>query len=348
MVDHLEIIMNEKKGTNHLTKLIKMAKKSDELVITSPFLAEDLSFFLEKILTIRKIRLITVLTGFQEGAQKVLSLRNLFDFCKDKKIDIDVYTNEYLHGKAYLFYKNGKENGMLISSANLTGNGMKNHIEWGVVSYDIEQQKEMYNWIFSLTLGEIRYEEIVKAEKKAKEYLEKEKENLQKKFDARKYMKVYLTQISNQNKCYLKLIGVTGDPFVEGMTLKNISYIGFTEPFKKAKAGDIFILHSVGTGFVVGCYELLRAEYEERMEDKNDRWKYKYEIRCLTQEFSEKWWDFKLSSNKLVEEFLEIYPEKHITFVGGNTLGAIKWGRQKICLTNDFAEFILKKIEESK
>ena len=46
-----------------------------------------------------------------------------------------------------------------------------------------------------------------------------------------------------------------------------------------------------------------------------------------------------------MDEFLTKYPGKHMTAVGTDTIGALKWGRDKLHITKDFGMFIIEKID---
>ena len=47
-------------------------------------------------------------------------------------IDFELYINNRLHGKVYLFRKNNKITDGIITSANFTENGMEKNLEWGM------------------------------------------------------------------------------------------------------------------------------------------------------------------------------------------------------------------------
>ena len=54
--------------------------------------------------------------------------------------------------------------------------------------------------------------------------------------------------------------------------------------------------------------------------------------------------DRLLSLDKLKDEFLAINPDEAITAVGGQTLGALNYGKDKLKLSPDFAKFIIDKV----
>ena len=78
--------------------------------------------------------------------------------------------------------------------------------------------------------------------------------------------------------------------------------------------------------------------------DDEDRWPWKVKAECHSSKFSAEWWDYELRTQELIDEFLEKNPGQHITVAGGDTLGALQWGRDKLQITKEFAQFIIGKM----
>ena len=56
----------------------------------------------------------------------------------------------------------------------------------------------------------------------------------------------------------------------------------------------------------------------------------------------------KLKTKELMAEFLKLNPGKHITKKGGDSIGGLNWGSERIELTEEFARFIIERILEIK
>ncbi len=68
------------------------------------------------------------------------------------------------------------------------------------------------------------------------------------------------------------------------------------------------------------------------------------EAQNMTPNYGSKWFQHNLYKNDLLNEYLQLYPEKPITAIGTQTLGALNFGKDKLKLDIDFAKFIIHKI----
>ena len=76
----------------------------------------------------------------------------------------------------------------------------------------------------------------------------------------------------------------------------------------------------------------------------NDRWPWKVQAECYSSQFSAIWWEYELKTQELIDEFREQNPDKHITLAGGDSLGALQWGSDKLQITKEFAQFVIGKM----
>jgi HKD family nuclease len=139
-------IINNSNGKNHHTIISELLDKSDELVIASPFLSPDIGGLLDLSKhKIGKVTIITNLNGFDQDYAVITALSQLFDYCQQHSIELHTYVDKLLHGKVYLFYKNRTPIGIVLSSANLTTNGLELNHEYGIELNDSEKQEELLN-----------------------------------------------------------------------------------------------------------------------------------------------------------------------------------------------------------
>ena len=61
-------------------------------------------------------------------------------------------------------------------------------------------------------------------------------------------------------------------------------------------------------------------------------------------EFGEKWMNHNLYANNIVSGYLNEFPNNHITKVGGKTLGALNFSKDKIDLNPHFANYVIQKM----
>ena len=139
----VNIIYNDK-FADHRKYLKKFGHFADKLVIVSPFLSNDMASLLENLPALKALEIYTNLDGYDMAKNILDSLNNAIEYCYEKKIDIRIWQNNMLHGKAYLLYRNNTEAGFIISSANYTMNGLVNNHEFGVFIDNNTLQQELY------------------------------------------------------------------------------------------------------------------------------------------------------------------------------------------------------------
>lgn len=142
----MRIIDNLSKDKNHRNYILDMIEKSDELLITSPYLMRDFAvlFDNEVLNGIKKIDLITTLQpNSLDQIKKVYSLKTLIEIPKIKsgEIKCNISVNNKLHGKIYIFKNSNEYIGGLITSANFTDSGLYINHEWGMA---IEEEEKLF------------------------------------------------------------------------------------------------------------------------------------------------------------------------------------------------------------
>jgi HKD family nuclease len=140
---NIQVIDNISSLENHKNYILEMIKNSDELILTSPFLMQDLtSFFNNEIISyLKKIEVITTMKpNTLDQLKKYYSLKSLIEIpeIKTGTVACTISLNNKLHGKIYIFKKSGDYIGGILSSANFTDNGLWINHEWGVSFKDKE------------------------------------------------------------------------------------------------------------------------------------------------------------------------------------------------------------------
>lgn len=243
-----------------------------------------------------------------------------------------------VHAKIYII-----DNNCLITSANLTETAFTKRHEIGVFLYDNEANEtiEIFEnwWRKSETINEIKLDDIpIK------------KHNNDEKFGFNLPRIWNKPSTISQNRYWLKPIGVTENPITEKNTFEEQFFdLHFAVNPSSIKENDIFIAYGIGAKRILGVYKgmskvLKIDENEQNKEDWKKRWPYYVKSENLTPEFGRIWMQKNLYATKLVVDFLKINANKNITHVGGKTLGALNFKKDKILLSNEFAEFIISKI----
>lgn len=340
----MEIVTNAKKNDHHQT-LCKLAEKSDTLIIVSPFVTDEISKLIDEMTTIKNITLYTTLQKYDDTAQKVIVLFKFYEYCKGKKIDLLIKIDDNLHGKVYLFYDGIKPKGFVLTSGNLTENGLINNHEYGLCIEDADKQKEMADILMYVNTYDLSYAQLCEIYDEALKFIKKHPPVQQEKFKVHKLMNKKPSASQNGSvKYYLKPVGTSKEPFVKPMVIKEVDMLGFGQNPKTMQKGDVLLLHSVGPSSIVGYYVVISDDAVFDKKDDSDRWPWKMEAECHSSKFSSEWWKYELKTQELIDEFLEQNPGKHITSAGGDTLGALQWGRDKLQITKEFAQFIINKM----
>jgi len=146
-----ESIINNLTRKNHLSTLIDLFSSANEIVIISPFISSDFNFFpFDKLSHIDKLTLVTTLKPkTSDQFKKVTFLDQLFNFCDNHDISLNVLVENSLHGKIYIAKFNEQAVGAVLTSANFTRNGLKVNNEWGVSINDNTQIQTIEEGILS-------------------------------------------------------------------------------------------------------------------------------------------------------------------------------------------------------
>ncbi len=163
---------------------------------------------------------------------------------------------------------------------------------------------------------------------------------------------------SASGQVWLKPIGVTNNPIEEGRRFdlpEDDLHFSKTRP-SGVKIGDLMLLYGIGATRFLGVFEVLdeprkSTEAEMLISPWRKRWPWSVTGKNLSPHFGAYWATQNLWASEQVEEFLQQNSGGTITANGGDSLGALNYGQDKLRLSSEFASFVLGKIfsfEESK
>ncbi|MFC0877120.1 restriction endonuclease PLD domain-containing protein [Saccharicrinis sp. FJH2] len=354
-----KLINNLTTENNHSTRLKELFNNCDNVILVSPFLMTDFSDFLEEISlsVITKIHLITTLKPKSfDQIRKISSLISLIDHpeIKSEKIKYQISLNNKLHGKIYIFKKNNKYISAIITSANFTESGLVRNHEWGIEITDKDKISEVENSIMnSIEYENLSSKDILSMQEKANDYLakhpKKEEREIELNLTDSLNSSIWTNELDNTIEYWLKPIGVSDSPIVEGTLFNELeTRLHFSKQRPNGvKPNDILISYGVGTSKIISVYRVLSfPEYvtDEEIENEDwlERWPWYVRGENLTQNFGTDWWKHHLHINPLKDKYLSVNPNAPITAVGGKTLGALNFGKDKLKLSPDFARFIIE------
>lgn len=356
-----KLINNLSSTDNHLTRLKELFRESDTVILTSPFLMTEFADFFGEVdfSQLNKLHLITTLSPKSfDQIKKISSLVSLIEFpdIKNKKVSCQISLNNKLHGKIYIFKNANTYLSAIISSANFTDNELYRNHEWGVEISDKEEIKELENSILrSIEFSNLTFEEIYSMQQATTDFLAKQPQTETRDIDLKLTdllsSSSWSSQLTDTNDFWLKPISVAENPVPEDRLFNEIEEELNFSKFRPngVKPNDILIAYGVGTTKVLSIYRVtsypISATTEQiAEEDWLERWPWHVEAHNLTPKFGATWARHNLYINSLKDEYLRANPDKAITAVGGQTLGALNYGKDKVKLSPVFAKFIIDKV----
>lgn len=354
----MKIIMNASETEGHFTQLAGLFQRATSVTLMSPFLAADMAELLDSfdLSNLTHLHLITTLKPLtKDQFRKIDSIVSLMDVVdKDNAIDLSVSINNRLHGKVYVFRGVETPIAALITSANFTDSGLLRNDEWGVLIDDPILIADVETSIRNAAdYNELTVDDAKEMLKMVEAYRAKHGEppdtdgielDLNSVLEAR----------GKPLTIWLKPVGDRDHPIVER---DDFSARTDNLHFSKRRptgvsVGDKMIAYGVGKGMVLTYYTVTsepeRIPDDEMDEEWKERWPWFVEGRNEASHFGGQWWTQGFHVSGLVEEYLaERGDDATITLAGGRTLGAFQFGADKVRLSTDFGEFVIRRIESA-
>jgi hypothetical protein len=136
-------VINNLTDLNHEKRFKELLKKSDSVLISSPYLILDFGYVFNEIAPdkLKEIKIITTL--LPKSLEQIKKIKSLVSFIKlpqvkNGNLKSKISLNNKLHGKVYIFKKDSVCISAIITSANFTYNGLVQNHEWGI---EIEDHK---------------------------------------------------------------------------------------------------------------------------------------------------------------------------------------------------------------
>lgn len=323
----------------HLDVILSFASPADELVIASPFCFPDFSGFaseLSKTGSVKKIVFITTLKP-EEAYRKVVSLISFKDEMMDVGIKARILIDNSLHGKVYIFKKEGNPFSAIITSANLTKNGMISNHEWGYQIDDFDEIVSLERQLLDDAKSEIRSEAL----KILHERIKAKPETIAPKPETIELDDVLLgSQIPYNKRFFVKPVGVTEEP-IYGGDFSNEERQYFSRRPKAVRIGDLLIAYGVGSRKIISVFEVISDAISTGNPD--DRWKWYVNVRNLTPNMGKNWMNRNLYVMSIAAHYYEKYSLR-VTANGNTNLNGLKRKNDKIRLTDGFGRYLYSKV----
>lgn len=338
-------LINNSESVNHYSVMMDLSKDADTMIIASPFCYSDFRPFandLRKNASVRSVTFITTLKN-DEVISKTDALLSFSAEMDKNGIEHQMYIDNSLHGKVYILKKGNNYVGAIVTSANLTGNGqIKNH-EWGCLLEDKNTIQKLEDKI----LGD------AKNSKLSIENLNEIKERVDAYIRDNGFVETppvprididdILSQLALPSgvNFFIKPIGSADFPVINGdYSLETEQFFSRKRP-NSVRTGDILISYGVGSRKIVSAFRVLSGPYNTGKQD--DRWPWYFEVENLTPDFGRIWYKKNLYITDLVNQYVSTY-NAPVTMNGGYTFNGLKFGLDKIRLTEAFGRYLFQKV----
>ncbi len=354
------ILHNLVPAASHGSRLRELIRLADELLLVSPFMMPDIASFLNAtdISHLRALHVVTTLrTGSPDQLNKARTFNSLFNMMEGNT-QLTISINNRLHGKIYIFKKQGSFVAAMITSANFTPNGLFHGHEWGIEIDDAGQIGTLESDI----LLSIEYTGVTRAQA---EQMETQRRQIPPPepativpiipFDLNQLIpNARPAFVVNRSINYwLKPIGATGNWVEENRSFDRVEDVLHfsTIPPTGVREGDILLAYAIGWQLMLGIYESTGKPIyatEEEIEDDSwlERWPWYIPARNLAPGFGANWRLIGLSLTDVVYQYHELNPDSAVTASGATNFNALNHGKDKIKLDNDFAAFLINRMEE--
>ncbi|WP_445454292.1 phospholipase D family protein [Flavobacterium sp. 25HG05S-40] len=339
-------IINNRTFDNHESFLLKSFKDSDEAIIISPFLSKSFKFIeFNKTKHLNKITLITTLKkDYKDQQCKINFFKNLFEFGKKESIAIEIFIDNSLHGKIYIFKKGHQYIKGIITSANFTRNGLKMNNEWGIEINDTIRIEEIANDLISNIVLEPITEPILKKIEAKFNTIPPPKVIVSDSIDLVKALNLKTNPLNvlETANYWLKPIGSTEDLIsITDKFSDTEKDLFFAVKPRGVKIGDILIAYAVGYKKILSIYRV--SSKFQTTTNPTDRWKYYIQGENLTRFYGNEWSDYNIHISDEREFFVKKF-KLNATPSGKNSYGSLQQGADKLKITNEFGNYLIKKI----
>lgn len=344
--------------TTHTKGILSIINSDDSMVLVSPFLTGDFYEIIHDIasLGVKRIVLVTTLNDDSTDLfNKANSLRSLHFACADNGIDYEVRIDNKLHGKIYIALENDIPKRGIITSANLTSNGLRHNHEWGIEIDDSNALRKVIEDVYSVSSPPLSFKElndiysVIDAFQRNNPKLSTDKVSLKVNHLFKKPILPVTVPITedaisfpNDTRYFIKPIGSTDDHIDETWVVGKVNHeMHFSKRRPIAvRPGDILICYAVGTTKLLGYFKVLNEPF--LLQDEETRWPWAVNTENLCPDYSSKWYQF----NNTLSNISSLYGlGKELSYVGGKSLGALNFGADKIRLNESFAHYLIDTIE---
>lgn len=359
---------------SHFKVIRDLLSQADDVILVSPFLYSDFETFFSGLM-LPGLKTLTIVTTCRpdkdDQLEKPFSIKSFTEnlkSCSPVKWPT-IHIDQKLHGKIYLFKKDGNYLCGIVTSANLTAPGLNHNHEWGILVRDVSVLSLLEHQV----LSSVDYVSITEHQLNllcvTAETFKKDPKAGAK--DPVKDVDIGLGSILNnyctpsagnksvtlrkKAKFFIKVSGVRDHPILpEHRTPFNEPHavLDFAKNPKGIEIGDCLIEVAVGGKCFLSYYACASAVYERTPQEKalnpdHKRWPFYVFANNLSLAYGSTWFDAPLYYDEILKEFKAANKGLHATPSGKDDLkGPIQMGHSYFSVTEEFGKFVKHKIDE--
>ncbi len=340
----MEIINNENHNENHEQKLLRCFREADDILIVSPFLSKNFSFFpFEELTHLKEITLITTFKDSNDDLKgKISFFKKLKSFGEKRQVKVSILIDNSLHGKIYICKRSNIYTSAIITSANFTQKGLKKNNEWGISISNSDDIEDIVSTLYkNIIYKPITEQDIHFFDEHIAPNI-KDRTESSSNIDLSDFYKVkeIPVNILTGANYWLKPVGVIANPIPLDKQYNSLTEkLHFARPPRKVKLGDILIVYAVGHKNVVSIYRVKSESY--KVLKTKERWPYYVEGENLTPYYGEQWQKYNITISELLKD---VDGKFNATPSGKNSYGSLMRGADKLQITPEYANYIIRKI----
>lgn len=332
-----------------MSEVLTLAASADAMIVASPFCFADFQHFFEQLdertPQLKRIEFITTLNP-DEVAAKVAAFVSLQQLADARNIHVEIAVDPLLHGKVYAFQSGGRYTSAIITSANMTHNGLQRKHEWGCILDDGDQIAGVCAKIRSVVEYVVTKDMLQKLRHRVETY----KGASRRSSGAEATINIddivldgkYSIKVAPDVRIFIKPMGASEEPIYDGdFSQTDKQYFSNKRP-NAVRQGDILIAYAVGARKIISAFQV-QSDTPMRTDNETDRWPWYFVVKNMTPTLGKVWYEQNLSVTGIVEEYVTQY-DMPATHVGGNSLGALQWGSDKVRLNAHCGAYVLSKV----
>ncbi|MBT41005.1 MAG: hypothetical protein CMF12_00620 [Idiomarina sp.] len=351
---------------SHKELFLALMEDCDECLLVSPFLASNFASLFSNISFERKkVELISTCSPRGDDQfSKPHALKKFGEVVKATKGEWPtIGLDQNLHSKVYVFRKEGSPFAGIVTSANLTDNGLARNHETGILlqSKDalVNLESTCRKHLDYVNLSEWQVDKLCQtADIMERNYTPQKDREIGLKSILNNYATPSAgnrsTALRDGTKYYIKVSGVKDRPILPAQRRpvnQPLCILTFAKAPKGISLGDCLLEVAVGGACFLSYYACASAVREFTGEEKatnsdHKRWPYYIYANNLSLNYGPTWFEKPLLYNQVVEDFKREYPSYSVTTAGGDHFkGAMQMGHSYIRVTKQFGEYVRFRID---